>query len=59
MLSMLLLRSGNVEMNPGPDPSLSDNRVTNNSYLSSSVDSTDYEALLMEHFRLFIITYKV
>ena len=46
MLSMLLLRSGDVEMNPGPDPGLSDSRDTDNSYLSSSVDSTDYEAII-------------
>ena len=52
MLSMLLLRSGDVEMNPGPDPSLSDSRDTDNSYLSSSVDSTDYEAIINGKFSL-------
>ena len=46
MLSMLLLRSGDIEMNPGPDLSLSDSRDTDISYLSSSVDSIDYEAII-------------
>ena len=46
MLSMLLLRSGDIELKPGPDPSLSDSRDVDNSYLSSSVDSNDYEAII-------------
>ena len=46
MLSILLLRSGDVELNPGPDPGLSDSFDNGRLYQLSSVDSTDYEAII-------------
>ena len=56
-LLLMLSRSGDVEMNPGPDPSLSESRDTDNSYLSSSVDSTDYEAII--NGKVSLVHYKI